>query len=102
MLISFVSGPLQADAIRPAVRLPDGETVLQDARSRLYGLVEQLRRIDVAQGGGFTALADIAFLYAATQHWFYAERDYKVQPPEMHRNLETIGKCISSGQRTAA
>lgn len=39
--------------------------------------MEQVRAIDVAQGGGFTALADIFFLCAFTRHWFYAERDYK-------------------------
>lgn len=52
----------------------------QDARHKLTEAVRQLRDIDKAQGGGLTALADITYLYAATQHWFFAERDYKVGP----------------------
>ena len=56
---------------------------MQDAQRQLCELVEQLRHIDLAQGGGFTALADITLLHACTQHWFFAERDYKVGQTSM-------------------
>lgn len=41
-------------------------------------MVHELRQLDMALNGGFTALADIGFLHAATHHWFLAEREYKV------------------------
>lgn len=63
----------------------------REARSKALQLVEQVRAIDVAQGGGFTALADIFFLCAFTRHWFYAERDYKgFQSAPVRLNLHDL------------
>lgn len=43
-------------------------------------MVEVLRDIDNERKGGHTAAADMAYLYAMTQVWFTAERNYKVRP----------------------
>lgn len=51
---------------------------MQEARGRLKELVEQLRQIDVKQGGGHTAAADIVYIYACTRFWFTPGPGYKV------------------------
>ena len=62
------------------IQAAGGEDVhVQEAQKRLLQMVGQLRLLDISQRGGFTALADITFLHAVTQHWFHAERDYKVR-----------------------
>lgn len=43
---------------------------LQDARQLLMEVYQQVRALDVACGGGLTAVADVLLLYAATLHWF--------------------------------
>lgn len=51
----------------------------QEAKMQLLLMVDVLRDIDVDHKGGHTAAADMAYLYAMTQVWFTAERDYKVR-----------------------
>lgn len=51
---------------------------LQEARQQLLVMVGVLRELDVERGGGHTAAADMAYLYAMTQVWFTVERNYKV------------------------
>ena len=48
-------------------------------RARLRELAALLRALDV-ENGGHTAAADLVLLYASTQTWFAAEREYKVRP----------------------
>ena len=50
---------------------------LQDARIKLAAVADHLRSADMRSGGGHTAAADLVYLYAATQQWFFAERRYK-------------------------
>ena len=38
-----------------------------------------LRATDEVVGGGFTALADVAYMYACTQHWFQFSGGYQVR-----------------------
>lgn len=52
----------------------------QEAQAQLLLMVEVLRDIDTERKGGHTAAADVAYLYAMTQVWFTAERNYKVRP----------------------
>ena len=49
----------------------------QDARIKLAAVADHLRSADMRSGGGHTAAADLVYLYAATQQWFFAERRYK-------------------------
>lgn len=57
--------------------LPNKPTMVQEARAGLQQMVDAIRKMDVARGGGLTACADILQLYASTQHWLAAERGYK-------------------------
>ena len=50
---------------------------VQDARIKLAAVADHLRSADMRSGGGHTAAADLVYLYAATQQWFFAERGYK-------------------------
>ena len=53
----------------------------QEAKGKLKELAEKLRQIDIQEGGGHTAAADIIYIYACTQCWFSPGRGYKVLPP---------------------
>ena len=52
---------------------------VQDARTRLCHLASMVRATDQVMGGGYTALADVAFLYGSTQHWFLFSGAYLVR-----------------------
>lgn len=51
---------------------------LQEAKEKLLQLVDLVRELDMEVGGGHTCAADILTLYAHTEVWFIAERNYKV------------------------
>ena len=50
----------------------------QEARQKLMKLSQLVRATDEVAGGGYTALADMAFLYASTRHWFLFSGGYQV------------------------
>lgn len=50
----------------------------QEAREKLMRLSELVRATDEVAGGGYTALADMAFLYASTHQWFLFSGGYQV------------------------
>ncbi|KAL4445829.1 hypothetical protein ABPG77_009028 [Micractinium sp. CCAP 211/92] len=94
---------LQWAARQHAGELPAGlaklcTTVLQpsagtfeDARQLLMEVYQQVRALDVACGGGLTAVADVLLLYAATLHWFTCERGYRgVTSSPVPLNIEDL------------
>ncbi|KAK9817177.1 hypothetical protein WJX72_010690 [[Myrmecia] bisecta] len=63
----------------------------QEAKAKLVELAVELRRLDLEVGGGHTAAADMVYLYAMTQHWFTAERNYKgFSSPPVQLNMDDL------------
>ena len=71
----------------PGTMIPGLAHDIQEARVNLRRLVQQLREIDVKQGGGHTAAADVVYIYACTQHWFTPGPGYKVCPCPQYPEL---------------
>ena len=59
---------------------PEAWGAWQEARQKLMKLSQLVRATDEVAGGGYTALADMAFLYASTRHWFLFSGGYQVIP----------------------
>ncbi len=66
-------------------------TSAEEARNKLMAFSDDLRELDISHGGGMTAAADLAVLYASTRNWISASRDYKTfASPKVPINLEDL------------
>ena len=77
--------------IRLALSAQSVATSADEARDMLMAFSDDLRELDVIHGGGMTAAADLAVLYASTRNWISASRDYKTfASPKVPINLEDL------------
>ena len=60
-------------------------------------LSELVRATDEVAGGGFTALADMAFLYASTHHWFLFSGGYQVPCSYIIPRVSQLAVCLEHG-----
>ena len=77
-LAATCAAPLAESQTHPGVPGPEVWGVWQEARQKLMKLSHLVRATDEVAGGGYTALADMAFLYASTRHWFLFSGGYQV------------------------
>ena len=77
--------------LRLALSAQSVATSAEEARDKLMDFSDNLRELDVVRGGGMTAAADLAVLYASTKNWISASRDYKTfASPKVPINLEDL------------